>query len=98
MNIVTLKLVNHLLRKNHGEFSAHILGFQGRGHLSPNVLSTENVSYNTIGQTVRMAAQANLTCSENISYATIEYVNKDTHGSTVAPSLTAVYDEVVPRK
>ena len=46
-----------------------------------------------------MAAQADLPCSENISYAAVKKVHKeDTEGNTVSTSLTAVYDEVVPRK
>ena len=46
-----------------------------------------------------MAAQADLTCSENISYAAVKKVhNEGTEGKTVSTSLTAVYDEVAPRK
>ena len=63
-----------------------------------NVTISENVSYNIVGRTVRMSAQADLTCSENISYAAIEKVKKDAHGSTAATSHTAVYDEIAPRK
>ena len=75
-----------------------MLGLQGRGNLSPNVTSSENVSYNTVDRTVRISAQVDLPCSENISYATVEKVNKDTEGSTVASTITAMYDEVAPRK
>ena len=75
------------------------LGLQGSGTSLPNVTSSGNVSYNTDGHTVRMSAQADLTCSDNISYATVKKVNKeDTDGSTVATSHTAVYDEVAPSK
>ena len=47
-----------------------------------------------------MAAQPDLTCSDNISYATVKKVNKkDTDKSTVVTSHTAaVYDEVAPNK
>ena len=77
---------------------AHMLGLRGRRHSSPNTTISENVSYNIVGHTVRMSAQADLTCIENISYSTAEKVNKDTDGSTVATSHTAVYDEVAPNK
>ena len=75
-----------------------MFGIQGRGNLSPNVTSSGNVSYNTVDRTVRISAQVDLSCSENISYATVEKVNKDTDGSTVTSNITAVYDEVAPRK
>ena len=74
------------------------IGLKGKRCLSPNTTISENVSYDTIGHTVRMSAQADLTCSENISYATLEKVHNDTDGSTVATSHTAVYDEVAPKK
>ena len=45
-----------------------------------------------------MFAQADVPCSKNISYAAIVKINKDTDGSTVATSHTAVYDEVALRK
>ena len=80
-------------------YFVHILVLQGRGNSSPNVTSTGNVSYNTISHTVGMPAQADLPCSENISYAAVEKVHKeDTDKNTVSTSLTAVYDEVAPRK
>ena len=47
-----------------------------------------------------ISAQADVTCSKNISYAAIVKVNKDTDGSAMATSHTALYDEVhvAPRK
>ena len=46
-----------------------------------------------------MAAQSDLRCSENISYAAVKNIHKeDTDRSTVSSSLTAVYDEVAQRK
>ena len=46
-----------------------------------------------------LSAQADLTCSENISYATIKKVNKedDNDGSIMATSDPTVYDEVAPK-
>ena len=74
---------------------AHMLGLRRNRHSSPNTTLSENVSYNIVGQTVRMSAQVDLTCSGNISYATVEEVNKkDTDKSTVATSHIAVYDDV----
>ena len=74
---------------------ARMLGLRGNRHSSPNTTISENVSYNVVGLTVRMSAQADLTCTGNISYATVEEVNKeDTDKSTVATSHSAVYDEV----
>ena len=57
------------------------------------------MSYNTVGHTVGMAAQAELPCSGNISYAAVKKANEeDTDENTVSTSLTAVYDEVAPIK
>ena len=55
--------------------------------------------YNTIGYTVRMSAQADVPCSDNISYSTVKKVNKENiDRSTVGTSHIAVYDEVAPSK
>ena len=97
---IALKPIIHLLYlKTYGMFFVHILGLDGRGNSSCNVTIPGNVSYNTVGHIVGMAAPADLTCSKNISYTAVKNVHKeDTDGNTVAISHTAVYDEIAPRK
>ena len=47
----------------------------------------------TIGHRVRMTAQPDVACSENIAYATVEQDNKTIYENT-ATNHTGLYDEV----
>ena len=53
---------------------------------------SENVAYDTVGNTVKRSTQANVPCSENVAYATVS----KTEGSVQATrtSVAAVYKEV----
>ena len=69
-------------------------------HIGPNNLTyfeTENVAYDTVGNTVKMSTQANVTCLENIAYATTVNTSQKGWIEDTSTSHTAVYDEVYPK-
>ena len=67
--------------------------FQARAKSTASELtSSDNVIYDSVGNTAKMAAQANIACSENVAYATVtDAEEKITNTST---SHTAMYEEV----
>ena len=64
---------------------------QGKNTAS-DLTSSDNVTYDSVGNTAKMATQANIACLENVAYATAtDTEEKMTDTST---SHTAVYEEV----
>ena len=53
---------------------------------------SENVAYDTVGNTVKRSTQANVLCSENIAYATVN--NTEDSLQNKCTSHAAVYEEV----
>ena len=57
---------------------------------------SENVAYNTVSSTQRMATLAKVTLLENVAYDIAVEVKED-HESSRTPSHTVIYDEVTPK-
>ena len=57
-------------------------------HLS----NTENVAHDTVGNTVKRSKQANVPCSENVAYATVNKTEDSIQNKCT--SHAAVYEEV----
>ena len=69
------------------------ISFQGQAKSAASDLtSSDNVTYDTVGNTTKMATQANIACSENVAYATVTDT-KEKLTSTFT-SHTATYEEV----
>ena len=58
---------------------------------SADITCSENVAYDTVGNTVKTSTQAKVTCTENTAYATLSNETQDTNTST---SHNAGYDEL----
>ena len=64
--------------------------------LPGNLPCSENVAYDTVGNTLKVSPQANMNCSENIVFGTTTSIqNRDPVGD-ILTGHTAVYDEVLP--
>ena len=64
---------------------------------SNNISCSEGVVCDTVGCTIRMPTQGDMTCSENIAYDSVKQANNDDMKASPT-SNTAVYDEVADRK
>ena len=58
-----------------------------------NLTYSENVSYDTARNTLRMSSQAKVNCTENIAYSTVKEP-KDDSVKIIPASRNVTYDEV----
>ena len=62
---------------------------------SSNLSCSENVAYDTVGNTFRISPQTNVNCSENTAHGTTTNFQKKDSVGTTSIGHTAVYDEVL---